>query len=67
MKLKKQPNISLNNCFIDLSEEFSMGSKNDFEWVMVNELSVLELLHFTVFLITKTRLYNFNPLNPTFI
>ena len=48
--------ISLNICFLTLSE----GLKNEFESATVNEPLVFELC------ITKTRLYNFDPLKPHF-
>ena len=38
--------ISLNICFLELSEEFRRISKNEFESDMVNEPPVFELLKF---------------------
>ena len=37
--------MSLNICFLELSEEF-LRDKNEFELTMVNEPSVFELLRF---------------------
>ena len=39
-KTGKNPKISLNICFFELSEKFPRNSKKEFELAMVNESSV---------------------------
>ena len=50
----KTKNISLNICFLELSEEFRKGLKNEFELAMVNEPSVFEPSRFDCIYIWNT-------------
>ena len=45
-KIRKISKISLDICFLELSEAFSWGLKNEFELAMINESSVFDLLRF---------------------
>ena len=45
-KIGKIPKISLNICFLELSDEISRGLKSEFKYATVNEPSVFELLRF---------------------
>ena len=46
LKRKTNPKISLNICFLELSDEFPRDSKTKFELAMVNESSGFESLRF---------------------
>ena len=45
-KLRNFPKASLNICFLELSEEFLQGLKNEFGSTTVNKPSVYESLKF---------------------
>ena len=57
---------SLNICFLQLLEEFCRDWKKEFQSPTVNEPSLFKQLRLYCIFITKTWLYNFDPLEPHF-